>query len=390
MLIGIIIICVLLVVPDFYIWHAFLRGHCAWYGQLLHWLPTVSVAVAIAVSLLGTRSIFVLELIIFVLLCFALPKVAFSLLALLRLPKVGLIIALLLAAAMVCGYAFGWKHLVTKEVTISCADRLPAAFKGYRIAQISDLHIGTFKNDTAHVRRIVESVNALHPDLIVFTGDLVNFSPDEIKPFQDILSRLSAPDGVVAILGNHDYCLYAPDHSPAASRANTEAVCRIEKEMGWHLLRNESLAISRPINPPSANPGAVNGASTAQDAPAALLYIIGVENISKPPFPSRGDLGKALAGVPTEVFKILLSHDPSHWRREVIGQPSHIDLTLSGHTHAMQLSILGLSPSRLFFKEWGGHYREGSRHLFVCTGTGGNVPFRLGAWPQISLITLDH
>ncbi len=390
MFLGLIIICVLLVVPDFYIWHAFLRGHCAWYGQLLHWLPTLSVAVAIAVSLLGTRSIFVLELIIFVLLCFALPKVAFSLLALLRLPKVGLIIALLLAAAMVYGYAFGWKHLVTKEVTISCADRLPAAFKGYRIAQISDLHIGTFKNDTAHVRRIVESVNALHPDLIVFTGDLVNFSPDEIKPFQDILSRLSAPDGVVAILGNHDYCLYAPDHSPAASRANTEAVCRIEKEMGWHLLRNESLAISRPINPPSANPGAVNGASTAQDAPAALLYIIGVENISKPPFPSRGDLGKALAGVPTEAFKILLSHDPSHWRREVIGHPSTIDLTLSGHTHAMQLSILGLSPSRLFFKEWGGHYQEGSRHLFVCTGTGGNVPFRLGAWPQISLITLDH
>ena len=390
MLIGIIIICVLLVVPDFYIWHAFLRGHCAWYGQLLHWLPTLSVAVAIAVSLLGTRSIFVLELIIFVLLCFALPKVAFSLLALLRLPKVGLIIALLLAAAMVYGYAFGWKHLVTKEVTISCADRLPAAFKGYRIAQISDLHIGTFKNDTAHVRRIVESVNALHPDLIVFTGDLVNFSPDEIKPFQDILSRLSAPDGVVAILGNHDYCLYAPDHSPAASRANTEAVCRIEKEMGWHLLRNESLALSRPINPPSANPGAVNGASTAQDAPAALLYIIGVENISKPPFPSRGDLGKALAGVPTEAFKILLSHDPSHWRREVIGHPSTIDLALSGHTHAMQLSLLGLSPSRLFYKEWGGHYQEGPRHLFVCTGTGGNVPFRLGAWPQISLITLGH
>ncbi len=369
MFLGLIIICVLLVVPDFYIWHAFLRGHFAWYGQLLHWLPTLSVAVALAVSILGTRHTFVLEFIIFVLLCFALPKVAFALLALLRLPKAGLAVAMLLAVAMVYGYVGGWKHLVTKNVTVHLADRLPAAFKGYRIAQISDLHIGTFRNDTAHVRRIVESVNALHPDLIVFTGDLVNFHPDEIKPYQNILSRLSAPDDVVAVLGNHDYCLYAPDHSPAASHANTEAVCRIEKEMGWHLLRNESLVLQRDND---------------------TLYVIGVENISKPPFPSRGNLGKALEGVPADAFKILLSHDPSHWRREVLSHPSTIDLTLSGHTHAMQLSILGLSPSRLFYKEWGGHYQEGLRHLFVSTGTGGNVPFRLGAWPQISLITLDY
>lgn len=375
MFIIIFFILLLFLVPDYYIWQGFLRGQCAWYVQVMHWLPTLSVVVGIIITIMGPRSMWMFELIIFVLLCFALPKVAFSMLALLRLPKVGLAVALLLAGAMVYGYTAGWKHLVTRPVTISCGDRLPAAFKGYRIVQISDLHIGTFKNDTTHLQRIVECVNAQHPDLIVFTGDIVNFHPDEITPFKDILSQLSAPDGVVSILGNHDYCLYAPDHTPAASRANTEAVCQAEREIGWHLLRNENLLIKR-------------NASEGKDV-ADSIYIIGVENVSKPPFPSHGDLAKSLEGVPDAAFKVLLSHDPSHWRREVLAHPSAIDLTLSGHTHAMQLRLFGLSPSRFFFKEWGGHYQEDSRHLFVCTGTGGNVPFRLGAWPQIAVLTLE-
>lgn len=378
MIIALVILLLLFLVPDLYIWLTQLRPNYAWPWQLLHWLPTLSVLVAILATLLTGRQMTLFSYVLTVLLLLVLPKLAFILFSLAHLPRVGLALALVIMAAMLYGRVAGWRQLVTTPVTIHCGERLPESFRGYRIAHISDLHVGTFGTDTTHVRRIVEHVNALQPDLIVFTGDIVNLSPDELTPFLTILSQLRAPDGVMAVLGNHDYCLYASDHSPAAVRRNVARLCQMERSMGWQLLMNEHRTLHR-------------GADS--------LHIIGVENVGLPPFPSRGDLTAAAASLPATDFKVLLSHDPTHWRREVLSHPAEIDLTLSGHTHAMQLRLFGLSPSRLAYREWGGLYTEAShdtvppkgvRGLFVCTGTGGNIPFRLGAWPEVALLTLDR
>lgn len=374
MIIALIILLLLFLVPDLYIWHTHLRPNYSWGWQLLHWMPTLSVLLAMLATFAGGRQMGVFSYVLTVLLLLALPKLGFTLLSLVHLPRVGVALALTMMMAMLYGRVNGWKRLVTTPVTIHYGERLPESFRGYRIAQISDLHVGTFGTDTAHVRRIVEQVNALQPDLIVFTGDIVNLSPDELTPFLPILSQLHAPDGVIAVLGNHDYCLYAPDHSPAAVRRNVARLCQMERSMGWQLLMNEHHTLHR-------------GADS--------LHIIGVENVGLPPFPSRGDLTAAASGLPATDFKVLLSHDPTHWRREILSHPAEIDLTLSGHTHAMQLRLFGLSPSRLAYREWGGLYTEassskGPHHLYVCTGTGGNIPFRLGAWPEVVLLTLDR
>ena len=252
----------------------------------------------------------------------------------------------ILAAAVVCvaffyGFTRGWKRLETKEIEIASAD-LPTAFDGYRIVQLSDLHVGTFGSDTTYLRQLVEQVNALHPDMIVFTGDLVNDSAEELDPYLEILPRLSAPDGVFSILGNHDYCTYRRyDTADGAARNLAEVKCRL----------------------------------------------IGVENDGRPPFPSRGDLPRAMREVPENAFKILLSHDPTHWRREVLPR-TDIQLMLAGHTHAMQLMIGDFSPAGWSYPEWGGIYRENGQTLFVSIGAGGTVPFRFGAWPEIDVITL--
>ena len=268
----------------------------------------------------------------------------------------------------VFGIIYGWRKITVENVNLEFPN-LPAEFKGYRIVQLSDLHIGTFDLAPNTVNKIVDKVNSLNPDLIVFTGDIVNMEPEELNPYMDVLSRLQAPDGVISILGNHDYCLYknydgTPD-SPA------KAKCRVmekEKEMGWDLLLNEARQIKRKNN---------------------SIAIIGVENSGGKNFINRSDLKKALGSVPENEFKILLSHDPSHWRREVLPE-SNVDLTLSGHTHAMQFRIGNFSPSEWTYKEWGGIYEKGDRKLHVNTGTGGNIAFRFGAYPQITLITLNQ
>lgn len=378
MIVALTILLFLFLVPDLYIWLTHLRPNYAWPWQLLHWIPTLSVLLAMMTTFVGGRQMGVFSYVLTALLLLAVPKLAFMLLSLVHLPRLGLSLACVIMAAMLYGRVAGWRQLVTTPVTIHCGERLPESFRGYRIAQLSDLHVGTFGTDTAHVRRIVEQVNALQPDLIVFTGDIVNLSPDELTPFLPTLSQLHAPDGVMAVLGNHDYCLYAPDHSPTAVQRNVARLCQMERSMGWQLLMNEHRTLHRGID---------------------SLHIIGVENVGLPPFPSRGDLTAATAGLPASDFKVLLSHDPTHWRREVLSHPSEIDLTLSGHTHAMQLRLFGMSPSRLAYREWGGLYTEaahdtvppkGVRGLFVCTGTGGNIPFRLGAWPEVALLTLDR
>lgn len=292
-----------------------------------------------------------------------------GLLFLLQWPFIGWRLALLMPVAwellMAYGFFFGWRHLIVRRATCT-SPLLPKAFNGYKVLQLSDIHIGTYLRNRKFIDKLVRMVNEQHADLIVFTGDLVNVSAEEVIPFQHALSQIKAPDGVYSIMGNHDYCEYVPDPTKRTIEKNQTVLKYLEGKIGWKLLLNEHVLIRR-------------GGSE--------IALIGVENISRPPFPDYGDLKKAMAGLPRGMFKILLSHDPSHWRRGVLWQ-TDIALTLSGHTHAGQMRVGRWSPSKAAYQEWGGKYVEGGSMLYVSTGIGGTVPFRLGAWPEINVITL--
>jgi len=252
---------------------------------------------------------------------------------------------------------------------------LPESFQGLKIVQLSDIHLAGFFNNPAHIRDVVQKVNRLEPDIFLFTGDLVHNFSEEVDPFVDILKELKAPMGKYAVLGNHDYGHYFNWASDAEEEANLERVKAQFRASGFDLLLNEHRILS------------LNGDS---------LQILGVENWGKPPFPQLGDLSEALKGSDPEGIKILLSHDPSHWDLQV-REKENIQLTLSGHTHGMQLGVeigkFKWSPSRWTYKHWAGLYRENGQYLYVNRGLGyTGFPGRVGIRPEITLITLagDH
>ena len=272
---------------------------------------------------------------------------------------------------------FWWGALINrfrldvKEVEIPMAG-LPAQFDGYRIVQLSDLHTGTYGNDTTFVSRLVDEVNRLDADLIAFTGDIVNRRSDELTPFVRPLSRLRARDGVISILGNHDYGDYAVWASDSLKQENMQLLLDMQRDMHWDLLLNDTRFIRR-------------GESDS-------IAIIGVENIGDPPFHVYGSLPKAYPNTGDSVVKILLSHNPAHWTDDISNHSEHnIGLTLSGHTHAMQMSAGRISPAVFRYPTWGGLYADAdSTHLlYVNIGEGTvGMPARIGATPEITLITL--
>lgn len=271
---------------------------------------------------------------------------------------------------MAYGYHIGrWKLDVTEHELVS--DELPSSFDGFRIVHISDLHLATFNDRPDKLQRIVDRINSLQPDLICFTGDFVNMGKEEAHPFTDILRGLSARHGVASVLGNHDFLIYGHHFADEAARtAAVDEIVEYQRDvLGWKVLRNQNFLIS------------------SEDG--TNMWILGVDNknSSTQGFRTidRGDLGKAMEG--TGGFRILLSHDPSHWRHEVLGHTS-IQLTLSGHTHRAQVQIFGWNPSQLMFTESGGLYHEDGQYLYVNAGLGCTVPFRLGADPEITLLTL--
>ena len=249
---------------------------------------------------------------------------------------------------------------------------LPDAFDGFKITQISDIHSGSFDNQTK-VQYGVDLVNQQKSDLVLFTGDLVNNRADEIKPWIKIFNKIKAEFGVFSILGNHDYGDYMRWESPAAKRKNMEDLYDAHNEMGWDLLLNESRYIEKD---------------------GERLAIIGVENWGSG-FKKAGDLNKALNKVSEKDFKILLTHDPSHWEAQVIPHPFKIHLTLSGHTHGMQFGIeipgiIKWSPAKWGYKQWAGVYGENKQYLNVNRGFGYLAyPGRVGMWPEVSVITLS-
>lgn len=266
------------------------------------------------------------------------------------------------------GYYFGRWQVKTTNLDYRHAD-IPSAFDGYRIVHISDFHVGSFYGADDKLERMVDSINALQPDLICFTGDLVTVSPKELLNHAYALSLLHAQDGVISVLGNHDFLIYSYPHGSQIQERQIERLAQMERDvLGWQLLRNQHHTIYRDND---------------------SITIIGVDNqhCSNQGFQTinRGNLVEAMEG--TSGFRILLSHDPSHWTGEVVPN-TDIPLTLSGHTHNGQVSILGWSPSSLTFRETAGRYDQDAQTLYINTGLGTTVPFRIGVKPEITLITL--
>ena len=295
----------------------------------------------------------------------------------------GLFIGLFFIGMMFVGTGYTRHHIVVEDVDVY-SNNLPPSFENYQIAQISDLHVGTWGKDTEFIQNLVKKINGLNPDLIVFTGDIVNRETGEIYPFIDALARLKAKDGVYSILGNHDYGDYMNWPDSIAREENNKLLASIERGMGWNLLNNKKVFLKQ-----------------GNDS----IILIGVENWGEPPFPKYGNLEIALSSNPDSLynqndgnFKILLSHNPEHWNQEV-SKNTNIDLTLSGHTHAMQGMIkIGdwkWSPSKFRYENWGGLYGSKNKNgeptqLYVNIGAGSvGMPSRLlAAYPEITLFKL--
>ena len=280
--------------------------------------------------------------------------------------KVGIAVALVLMLFAAYGMFVGYEQLEIHQVEYASKD-LPKAFDGYRIVQFSDAHVGTMTGRRAWLmQRAVDSILALKPDMIVFTGDLQNIQPQELYPHIDVLNQLIAKDGIYAVLGNHDYAEYI-GCDDAIKAANVKEIISLERQMGWNVLLNEHCTIEREKD---------------------HIILAGMENDGDgKKFPQKGNISQTLDGVENGDFILMLEHDPSAWRRKIIPD-GRSQLTLSGHTHKMQFSLFGWCPMSLTGKEYNGWYQKGNQQLFVTAGLGGLIPFRFGATGEIVVLTL--
>lgn len=275
-----------------------------------------------------------------------------------------------LFATLVYGFSNKYDYRV-KKLSLSFAN-LPASFKGMKIVQISDVHSGSLLDKEA-VARGVRKIMELKPDLILFTGDLVNNEASEMKDLTDVFGTLNAPMGVYSVLGNHDYGDYQQWPDAEAKRKNLEELKALQGQMGWRLLLNENVILKKNEE---------------------QIALIGIENWSaKANFPKYGRLGEAHAGTEQIPFKILMSHDPSHWDAEVRTRYQDIDFMLAGHTHGMQFGVeipwFKWSPVQYVYRQWAGLYEEGQQKLYVNRGFGFiGYPGRVGILPEITLFEL--
>ncbi|MBO4754540.1 MAG: metallophosphoesterase [Bacteroidales bacterium] len=305
--------------------------------------------------------------------------------------------------ASLVGHYITRRQIVVHEVQI-VSPRVPESFDGYRIAQISDLHLDSFGKEEGRtfLKKLADSIAATRPDVIVFTGDLVTLRAADAVPFRQAIADIASikrHDGqgfvpVYSILGNHDYADYVRGFDRSRRNADVDSLILIQEEAGWHMLKNTCIKLSR----------------QPDDSTSQKIALIGVENIGEPPFSTYGDLDKAMAplgGITAadSLFSVLLTHNPTHWRKEVLPR-THIDLSLAGHTHATQLKIGSWSPARWKYSEWIGlydarqqsedptlpypEYQTGNpQYLYVNTGIGCVGPrVRIGIPPEISVLVL--
>ena len=285
--------------------------------------------------------------------------------------QIALGIAALPLASILYGIYKGKYNYKVLKYTLHFED-LPEAFDGYKITQISDIHSGSFDNDDK-VKYGVDLINRQNSDVILFTGDIVNNKADELQPYTTIFNKLQAKDGLFSVLGNHDYGDYVTWDSEEAKTKNLDYLKKLQREIGFDLLLNESRYIERD---------------------GQRIALIGVENWGAGGFKKAGDLNTAAQHIDENDFKILMSHDPTHWQKQVITDPKHYHLTLSGHTHGMQFGIeipgwFKWSPVKWRYKYWAGIYEEAGQYINVNRGFGYLAfPGRVGIWPEITVIEL--
>lgn len=375
----------IIILPDWYIYAQYIKKLTKkiWI-RLLYWLPSILLLFFLCYMLRGNNftpeRIEMTGIYMIVFLMLTVPKGIFCLLSLLfntlnifwkKANRFGWMVASLGAAVslgiMIYGTWKGPQHYQVKHVAFRSKE-IPPEFEGYKIVQFSDLHIGTLSRQKEEVSKMVQIINEQKGDLIVFTGDLINNFANELDGFGDVLKQLKAKDGVYSVLGNHDYSPYYKWKNKREQQNNLIDLKRRELSYGWHLLNNDHTLLHRGDT---------------------CIALIGVENDGIPPFPEKGDL--FLATQNTEgLFKVLLSHDPTHWRRKVL-PTTDIQFMLAGHTHGMQFMLGKFSPASFVYEEWQGLYKRGNRGLYVNTGIGEvMIPFRFGAWPEITVITLSR
>lgn len=276
----------------------------------------------------------------------------------------GGVLSVMVVFVVIYGSFFGTGGVKVRRVDYF-SEHLPASFDGYRIALFSDAHVGSYIwGTTDHLRVVADSLNEQRADMIAFVGDLQNMHPDELLPAMPILVKLEAKDGVFSVLGNHDNDKYLRSDS-VTGRRNERLTRNRQRQMGWRLLINENAVLTR------------HGES---------IFVVGMDNDDADTYDANPE--KAMTGVPRGAFSIMLEHNPTSWQRTILPRTT-ANLTLSGHTHGGQICVAGLSPAAIVYDEYDGMYLDDSgRALFVTTGIGGFVPFRLGMKPEVVVITL--
>lgn len=379
----------LIIIPDLYFDLHYWRHKHSVGQRFCRWLPTIGL-VAYTIYLMYEKNFIpdnhdILYIYLFLLGLIAVPKMVYMLFSIAgtlcshlfhrkksaRPHKnygnlIGLLCVPIIWYILIYGSFVGFQKLEVNRQTYT-SPGLPNAFNGYRIVQFSDAHVGTYTGKRKGLlQRAVDSINALRPDLIVYTGDIQNAKPQELYQHMNILSQLKAKDGIYSVLGNHDYAKYV-DCSEAEKAANCRETISLEKQIGWKLLLNSHEIIER-------------GKSR--------IIVAGMENDGDGNrFPQKGNISKTLKGVADKDFILMLEHDPSAWRRKIIPD-GRAQLTLSGHTHKMQFTLFDWCPLSLTGAEFNGWYTEGQQSLFVTAGLGGLIPFRFGATGEIVVITL--
>ncbi len=384
----IVLLLLLIAVPDYYLHRHYLRRRrgYTWKWRFLWWLPALVMAVyALALTFSGDfapTEIGYLYLFLLLLGLIVVPKVIFALcssvgLLVCRLTRsrhnwgnaIGLLLALLVVVGTIYGSTLGVTRLkVRHEEFVS--KEIPEAFDGYRIVHFSDAHVGACTGYRSVIlEKMVDSINAQHPDMVAFTGDIQNKLPSELDRVQPLLSKIQSRDGIFAVMGNHDYAKYI-DGDPIECNLNEALTESKIRSLGWTLLINENRTVRR-----------------GNDS----IFVVGTgddyDSRYQPDRSKRSNFRKAMEGISDKSFALMLQHAPQLWPDSVLNHTT-AQLTLSGHTHGGQVRILGFAPISLREDYWGGMYQEGHRALNVSTGVSGLIPFRIGMTPEIVVITL--
>ena len=368
-ILGVLLLCVL---PDVLLWYKAIKQKLKplLYVQII---TNVLFVLSIIGMVVGMKyATHMMPVLIFGTVFFAIyiPKWLYLPFGMFNKHRIGMVLAAVGFMLVMYGLCIGRTEMQQRTIVIN-SPQIPQAFDGYKIVQLSDLHLGSLLKDEYWVRQLPQAINNLEPDLVVFTGDLVNCYADETIGWEELFKQLEARDGKWACKGNHDYSHYNKWRNDIDSLQNTLAVNDAFKKLGFQLLNDSAAVIKK-----------------GQDS----IFICGVENISRPPFGSHGSVSKAMQSVPDSVVAIMLSHDPIAWQ-DSIRQHKNVLLTLSGHTHAMQMGIdcwgIHLSPASIMHPYWDGTYQQDGQYLHVNRGLGYvGFPMRIGMKPEITLIEL--